>query len=117
MRVLGARHAHVQHVGKCDVGGERTTARHQRTVLETGHGAADEGHVSPYLSEYLSSLYLETPCRSSPRKRGPSPWPLDSRSRGDERSFVAQSSYVGRYTSLLSPPTPHPPPHPLPASP
>src|SRR5262249_13444698 len=58
VRVLGANDAHMQHVWKGDVGGERTAARHQRTVLETGHGAADEGHGE-------NALY-----RSFPQKRG-----------------------------------------------
>ena len=45
--MAGAHHAHVQHAGKGDIGGEGAAARHQRPVLETGHRTSDEAHVRP----------------------------------------------------------------------
>src|SRR5262249_31548729 len=65
----------MQHVWKGDVGGERTTARHQRTVLETGHGAADEGH-------------LECSLPFVPAKAGTRQVALDSRFRLNERTLL-----------------------------
>src|SRR5205807_3279232 len=85
--VLGAHNAHMQHVWKSDIGGERAAARHQRTVLETSYRAADEGHVRPSL---LNSLQ-----RSSPRARTQR-FALDSRFRGNERSFAVRPSYLKR---------------------
>src|SRR5947208_13680217 len=57
MCVVGAHNTHVQHVRESDIGGECAAARHQRTVLETGHGAADETHIAP-----CSAIVLHSSC-------------------------------------------------------
>src|SRR5438552_2683027 len=121
MGMVGTHNTHVQHVREGDIGGECAAARHQRTVLETGHGAADETHIAP-----CSAIVLHSSCPAHGSGSSYSPCVLSSapaaRSAAWMRCGVAGNSSIktpnGASASLIAlttaagapiaPPSPNP---------
>ena len=69
MRVARPHHSHVQHVGKSDVGGKPSAARHQRPVLEARNRTSDHAHVRSVSARRPHAARLEYAAASPETRR------------------------------------------------